>query len=842
MANTTPPNPHSTPVELLNFAFPFRKKGQGNADASADFTDEHDFHKLLKKEPSGCYSVSSKGMWHGGIHVTEAGAGQALDLKNGVRCMADGEVVAWRVDRTYPISEIPAQNGKPAISAPYSTGFALVRHTMEFPKGTTLKFFSLYMHLQDLAGYEICETDTSVQKPAYWSPQCRVTEFAKDKPHAGPRGQAAPAEQQGLRVRATKLHGTIIGILPRASQVSIGKREGDWGQIKDMHGAQLFAPTVGEFVAPNAATNGWIFLGKEGGHPVVEDIMPDSSLDRVVVPSTPFPIKAGELIGYLGRYDSLSQPAANRMVHIEVFCDDSVKSFIEQGRAWIRSNGAHPNRWKPLGLSSDPTILRVAKNTTLYGKAHERGQDAKQTGVILIAAFTELARLGAPEVDADPGPDGLKLNWWHVDSADVRGKPINGWVREQSFEGGRVTREFAQKWVDFQTFEDAHDPTHTMFATPKAFVDYASGADVPDAGALGKLSPLMATIYRALYTTGDGSQAADELCVAAHDPWTSVRMSRLIIKHESEWANPGKWKQLIAEIEKRTGPQVQHEAEQKRIDKLVWWDEVKAGLADLPASDVFHIHPIGLVGNFRKGGFQFTLAMMEHLFPRANGPELQDVVDELNAHISLYKLDTGLRRGHFFAQVKQETGAGLAIHNEILDYSSTALTGGLFSYFTAHPHDAQLYGRTNQHPADQAAIANHAYAGQDGNGDIASGDGYLYRGRGMIQLTHRGGYRRFTQWHRANGAQWPQDRHIDFEGSPEAVGQVKYAVRSACYFWVMNNLYTIADGGLAQAIVDDISGAINPGLFHGRQSAQKAESINGRRVNFNDIERWGGLK
>ena len=599
MANKDPSNPSIPPLKQPGFAFPFRKKGEGNAGSSADFTDEHDFHKVLRQEPSGCYSVSGKGMWHGGIHVTEAGAGRSLDLKYGARGIADGEVVAWRVNSAYPVSEIAAQGGKPAISAPYSTGFALVRHSMEFPRGTTLTFFSLYMHLQDLAGYT---ADASQPKPAYWLTRFKITGFAGDKPDAGRNGQVAPAEQKGLRIRATRPHGTPLGILPQGTQLSLSKRDGDWGQIADTHGAQLFAPTAGAYVNPNAAVNGWIFLGKENGGPVVEEFMPESSLDRVVVPSTPVPIKAGELIGHPGRYDSLSQQTSNRMVHIEVFCDDSIKSFIEQGRTWIRNNGAHPDRWKQLGMASDPTILRVDRNTTLFRSAHQQGQDAKQTGVIQVASLAGLARNPKDQqVETTAGSDGLKLSWWHVQSADVRGQAIDGWVREQNFAGGRVTREFAQKWVDFQTLEDAHDPTHTMFATPKAFVDYATGADVPERAALGKLSPLMASIHRAVYLTGDGSRAADELCVAAEDPWAALRMSRLIIRHESEWANPDKWKQLIAEIEKKTGPQAQHEAEQKRIEKLVWWDDVKAGVVDLPGSDVFHVHPIALVGNFATG-------------------------------------------------------------------------------------------------------------------------------------------------------------------------------------------------------------------------------------------------
>jgi hypothetical protein len=126
-------------LKPLPFAFPFLRKGRGKAEASARFTDEHDIHRLLaEREFSGSYLVSSKGMWHGGIHVTEAGAGQSLDLEAGVRCIADGEVIAYRINRSYLISEISAPNGQATIKAPYSTGFALVRHTMEFPKGSTL--------------------------------------------------------------------------------------------------------------------------------------------------------------------------------------------------------------------------------------------------------------------------------------------------------------------------------------------------------------------------------------------------------------------------------------------------------------------------------------------------------------------------------------------------------------------------------------------------------------------------------------------------------------------------------------------------------------------------------
>ncbi|SAK74121.1 glycoside hydrolase family 108 protein [Caballeronia ptereochthonis] len=100
-------------------------------------------------------------------------------------------------------------------------------------------------------------------------------------------------------------------------------------------------------------------------------------------------------------------------------------------------------------------------------------------------------------------------------------------------------------------------------------------------------------------------QAADELCTLSQTergayPWLMQAASRLIVKHESEWANPSKWKQLIVELEKQTGPKQQHEEEQKRIEALTWWDEVKAAAPGFPASDVFHIHPIALRANFAR--------------------------------------------------------------------------------------------------------------------------------------------------------------------------------------------------------------------------------------------------
>ncbi|MGF6976965.1 hypothetical protein QFZ94_005415 [Paraburkholderia sp. JPY465] len=627
---TSKPAPHrpQTPqppvLKQLAFAFPFLRKAQGNASASTRFTDEHDIYRLLAtNEPSGSYLVSRKGMWHGGIHITEAGAGQALDLDAGLRCIADGVLIAYRANQDYPVSEASVDGSNVPLRAPYSTGFALVRHEMEFPRGTQLTFYSLYMHLMSNADYD---NFPKRQKPAYWSRQWQVTQFAQDRPRPGRSGQVADPSQVGLPVRRTP-NGSIVGIVPQGASVSIGKTDtvhgATWGQLTDLNGATLYAPEAGGYVAASAAVGGWICLGAQNGGPVAKERIPDSMFDRVIVTTNRtcsagdpqgtaggVPVKAGDLIGHPGRYDSLNAcTSGTRMAHIEVFCDGGIRQFIKSGRDWVRANCAHEDRWSELGLSPEPTILRVARGTTLYhDHANGRsGKDPKQTDVVQAYRFAALPQDdGHRFMEQDPGSDGTKRRWWKVDSADVRGNPIRGWVREQSFEGGRVTREFSQSWIDFECYDEDHDPTHTIFATTGDYVDYALRTEASGAGSLGKLSPLIAAIYRVLYPGGDGLYAADELCSAGQSPqrsgfpWAAFRASRLIAKHESEWANPAKWQALVSAIEERTGHRPEHEEEKKRIAKLVWWDEVAAGVPGFPGSDVYHINPIGLVGNFAR--------------------------------------------------------------------------------------------------------------------------------------------------------------------------------------------------------------------------------------------------
>ncbi|MBR8299555.1 glycoside hydrolase family 19 protein [Burkholderia dolosa] len=835
-APTNPPAPAPVKLKLLPFAFPFLRKGRGKSEAAAQFTDEHEIYRLLaEREQSGSYLVSRSGMWHGGIHVTEAGAGQSLDLDAGLRCIADGVLIAFRANKTYPLSEIAAAGGGAPVQAPYSTGFALVQHTMEFPQGTKLTFYSLYMHLMSWEDYA---NFPKRQKPLYWLRQWKVTQYAQDKPSQGRSGQMADSSQQGLRVRKSHPHGEIIGIVPQGASISVGKREKGWGQVTDLHGASLYPPEADGYVEPSRAVGGWVYLGQENGGPLVEEVIPDSMFDRVIVTANQtctkgdpqgdggILVKAGDLIGHLGRYDSLNQcTSGTRMAHIEVFCDDSIQTFIEQGRAWVNQHGPHKEDWTALGLPSEPTVLRIEPGTVLYQLEDQKfvpGADpqSRKTDAVQVYSLAELARdpnRRVPEPHPNPNP-GYPVNWWHVDGVNAQGRPIDGWVCDFNHPGGRVTREFAQKWIDFKCVADAHDPAHTIFATTPKWVDYASSANVVDLASRSNLSPLMVKVYDALLTKGDGKHAADELCTLSQTerggyPWLMQAASRLIVKHESEWANPSKWKQLTAELEKQTGPKPQHEEEQKRIDKLAWWNDVKAHIPDFPAPDIYHMHPVGLAANFQFGSQLITLAMLTAVESSNSTEYYQSILPYLNKYALIYQVDKPKRIAHFLSQSAHESHLRASV--EGLSYTSRNMRktfgckGGKKNY--DEKCDDCKHGRLREKLWSQEAyyahnpehLSNYVYANRMGNGDEDSGDGYKYRGRGFIQVTGKDGYQSFQTEHNRRS---PDDQQ-DFVKSPDLVAsRLEYAVESAFVFWARNNLNSISDNGSVSEVTQIVNG------------------------------------
>ncbi len=205
---------------------------------------------------------------------------------------------------------------------------------------------------------------------------------------------------------------------------------------------------------------------------------------------------------------------------------------------------------------------------------------------------------------------------------------------------------------------------------------------------------------------------------------------------------------------------------------------------------------------------ELTTEDLKCIFTVATENRLKEIVKVFNEYSKYFEINTCLRKAHFWAQIRQESGPELTAEMEGLNYSAEVLKSkdkGPFKYFKEHTDEAEKYGRTDAHKADQEAIANRAYANRNGNGDIASGDGWRYRGGGLIQITGKNNY---TNINNTTKAVCP---NFSTEITPDNVTNVTESVVSAMAYWYCNGLNSKADKGSDDATVNSISNTINSG-------------------------------
>ena len=184
------------------------------------------------------------------------------------------------------------------------------------------------------------------------------------------------------------------------------------------------------------------------------------------------------------------------------------------------------------------------------------------------------------------------------------------------------------------------------------------------------------------------------------------------------------------------------------------------------------------------------------------GDRADKFLPDLNEDLARYNINTPKRIAHFLAQVVYESGYFRRME-ENLNYSADRLHIVFRKYFKTK-QAAQPYHRNPR------MIANRVYASRMGNGNPTSGDGYKFRGRGLIQLTGKENYETF--------AEWVGDPSIlEF---PDLVA-TKYPVTSAVYYWSTRNLNSYADANDVRSVTRRIDGGTN-GLSKRRELTKKA--------------------
>jgi putative chitinase len=169
-----------------------------------------------------------------------------------------------------------------------------------------------------------------------------------------------------------------------------------------------------------------------------------------------------------------------------------------------------------------------------------------------------------------------------------------------------------------------------------------------------------------------------------------------------------------------------------------------------------------------------TIDLLKTIAPKTKQSVLEQYVGPLDEVAKYYDMYDNIHRvAGFVAQTAHESG-GFNFIKENLNYSSGGLLKVFPKYFTTET--AEQY----QHQPEK--IASRIYANRMGNGDEASGDGYRFCGRGLIQLTGRSNYTKFAG-----------DLGISIEDCVTFMETAEGATSSAGWFWDNNNLNQYCD-------------------------------------------------
>ena len=170
--------------------------------------------------------------------------------------------------------------------------------------------------------------------------------------------------------------------------------------------------------------------------------------------------------------------------------------------------------------------------------------------------------------------------------------------------------------------------------------------------------------------------------------------------------------------------------------------------------------------------FDFEEWMAKELIHRDDWKDWYEAMCEI---LPLWEVDTVERVAGFIAQCGHESG-GFRVLSENLNYSAKALNTIFPKYFRRAGRDANDYHRKPE------KIANVIYANRMDNGDSDSGDGWRFRGGGILQLTGRYNYTEFGK-----AVEMSPEEAVDY------VRTKKGALDSACWFWDTNNINRYCD-------------------------------------------------
>jgi putative chitinase len=186
-------------------------------------------------------------------------------------------------------------------------------------------------------------------------------------------------------------------------------------------------------------------------------------------------------------------------------------------------------------------------------------------------------------------------------------------------------------------------------------------------------------------------------------------------------------------------------------------------------------------------------------------PTAEKWVDAVAAACQEFNINTPQRIAGFLSQCAHESG-GFERLQENLNYSADGMAGIWPRRFAVLGPDNKPIKKDGKNQPNKFALALHrkpemianvVYSSRMGNGPTESGEGWLYRGRGLKQLTGKDN-------HRACSA----GLGVDLVENPDLLLEPVYAARSAAWFWATNKCNNFADAGDIEGLTKKINGGL----------------------------------
>lgn len=536
-----------------------------------EFTDPEKLLDALGQQSGGYYLLGNNNCWHGGIHITDEKFAYHKNTYP-VRCMMDGTVIAYRLNKNYPTQQWQAKSFSPSVDLKFSNGFCLIKHEYESPanlidgqnKGKTnkLTFYSLYMHLADYHTYRADSTSTEKKAfPGYW--KSSIVGKSKER-------MKVYRTEHACKTRTTP-HDALLN---EQQTVTFDGDKVKWATI---HGRKLKIALckiddAATFAHHSRLHEGWMIVDESQ---VSWKHAEPSEFDDIV--KCHFPITAGDPIGFMGIWESpflavgTDSTKTKYQMHVELFTVDD-KTALDK----FLNNDAK--------LSSGKKYLRVPKGSALYS-SDGHGEFVNPHPLLNAARDYVFEESNCPQVKDKAGT--VFYNIKGIRIGEMASGPIDtAYVKLE--DDVKLVTQYDWKDLGFTMLEE--NDTHSN--------GYIDPEKIP--------SPMFQSIFKRVdgihnKGVGDGILTGQEIQdTLQQDHALRNDLYKIIACHPSEWhrTSQDNIKKLFEEIKAKNTEEEYQNAIQFEIDRFLKCEFLSQ--IDGLTQKLWHFHPAIFCVNIKK--------------------------------------------------------------------------------------------------------------------------------------------------------------------------------------------------------------------------------------------------